>query len=160
MNVAEQHELLVGSHTMGEQHYLMVASVNLPSEDAVIDNRSEKEEKDGKEGEGGEKNMIAFITTTRTFKYKHLVNTLLLTVRQPSNDSRIANKKRNANWPSARLRALDSYRVNFAAVSSSGLAETMAKGSRPSAAPLLPAIIADKDEDNHHDVNDGIVQNC
>ena len=41
-NVAEQHELLVGTHTTGEQNYLMVASVNLPREDAVIDNRTEE----------------------------------------------------------------------------------------------------------------------
>ena len=40
VNVAEQHELLVGTHTTGEQNYLMVASVNLPREDAVIDNRT------------------------------------------------------------------------------------------------------------------------
>ena len=39
-NVAEQHELLIGTHTTGEQNYLMVASVNLPREDAVIDNRT------------------------------------------------------------------------------------------------------------------------
>lgn len=39
-NVAEQHELLIGTHTTGEQNYLMVATVNLPREDAVIDNRA------------------------------------------------------------------------------------------------------------------------
>lgn len=39
--MAEQHELLLGTHTTGEQNYLMVASVNLPREDAVIDNRTE-----------------------------------------------------------------------------------------------------------------------
>ena len=39
--VAEQHELLIGTHTAeGEQNYLMVATVNLPREDAVIDNRT------------------------------------------------------------------------------------------------------------------------
>ncbi len=69
-------------------------------------------------------------------------------------------EKSNANWPRARVWARDGYRVNFATESSSSLAETMAKGPRPSAVPLLPAIIADEDEDNHHDVNDGIVQNC
>ena len=40
LNVAEQHELLIGTHTTGEQNYLMVATVNLPREDAVIDNRA------------------------------------------------------------------------------------------------------------------------
>lgn len=43
LNVAEQHELLIGTHTTGEQNYLMVATVNLPREDAVIDNRANAE---------------------------------------------------------------------------------------------------------------------
>lgn len=52
MNVAEQHELLVGTHTTGEQNYLLVATVNLPREDAVIDNRTLADSKD-KDGETG-----------------------------------------------------------------------------------------------------------
>ena len=36
-NVAEQHEFLIGTHTTGEQNYLMVGSVNLPKDDTVVD---------------------------------------------------------------------------------------------------------------------------
>jgi histone-binding protein RBBP4 len=36
---ASEHSLLLGTHTTGEQNYLMLASVNLPKSDAVIDNR-------------------------------------------------------------------------------------------------------------------------
>mmetsp|Transcript_25926 Transcript_25926/g.43216 ORF Transcript_25926/g.43216 Transcript_25926/m.43216 type:complete len:481 (+) Transcript_25926:93-1535(+) len=36
---ASEHSLLLGTHTTGEQNYLMLASVNLPKNDAVIDNR-------------------------------------------------------------------------------------------------------------------------
>jgi histone-binding protein RBBP4 len=36
---SNEHSLLLGTHTTGEQNYLMVASCNLPKEDAVIDNR-------------------------------------------------------------------------------------------------------------------------
>jgi histone-binding protein RBBP4 len=43
-NVAEQHEFLIGTHTTGEQNYLMVGSVNLPKDDVVID---EDDEEDG-----------------------------------------------------------------------------------------------------------------
>mmetsp|Transcript_86198 Transcript_86198/g.248907 ORF Transcript_86198/g.248907 Transcript_86198/m.248907 type:complete len:467 (+) Transcript_86198:127-1527(+) len=35
----QEHSLLLGTHTTGEQNYLMVASCNLPKEDVVIDNR-------------------------------------------------------------------------------------------------------------------------
>jgi len=34
---AVQHELLLGTHTSGEQNYLMVAACTLPTEDAEID---------------------------------------------------------------------------------------------------------------------------
>ena len=56
-NVAEQHELLLGTHTTeGEQNYLMVATVNLPREDGVIDNRTGEHESGdaAREGEGEE----------------------------------------------------------------------------------------------------------
>eukprot|EP00571_Detonula_confervacea_P011256 CAMPEP_0172299692 /NCGR_PEP_ID=MMETSP1058-20130122/1935_1 /TAXON_ID=83371 /ORGANISM="Detonula confervacea, Strain CCMP 353" /LENGTH=556 /DNA_ID=CAMNT_0013009225 /DNA_START=43 /DNA_END=1713 /DNA_ORIENTATION=- len=57
-NVAEQHELLVGTHTTGEQNYLMVASVNLPREDAVIDNRtSEQRQQDSNSNGNGNGNV-------------------------------------------------------------------------------------------------------
>lgn len=36
---AVEHSLLLGTHTTGEQNYLMLGSVNLPKNDAVIDNR-------------------------------------------------------------------------------------------------------------------------
>mmetsp|Transcript_32694 Transcript_32694/g.49270 ORF Transcript_32694/g.49270 Transcript_32694/m.49270 type:complete len:472 (+) Transcript_32694:201-1616(+) len=36
---AVEHSLLLGTHTTGEQNYLMLGSVNLPKSDAVIDNR-------------------------------------------------------------------------------------------------------------------------
>lgn len=36
----QEHSLLLGTHTTGEQNYLMVASCNLPKDDAVIDQRS------------------------------------------------------------------------------------------------------------------------
>lgn len=35
---ASEHSLLLGTHTTGEQNYLMVAAVNLPKEDAVLGN--------------------------------------------------------------------------------------------------------------------------
>mmetsp|Transcript_11273 Transcript_11273/g.25277 ORF Transcript_11273/g.25277 Transcript_11273/m.25277 type:complete len:525 (+) Transcript_11273:199-1773(+) len=37
---AVEHSLLLGTHTTGEQNHLMVASVNLPKSDAVLDNRA------------------------------------------------------------------------------------------------------------------------
>mmetsp|Transcript_304 Transcript_304/g.857 ORF Transcript_304/g.857 Transcript_304/m.857 type:complete len:518 (-) Transcript_304:285-1838(-) len=37
---AEEHSLLLGTHTTGEQNYLMVVGVNLPKSDTVIDNRT------------------------------------------------------------------------------------------------------------------------
>ena len=43
-NIAEQHEMLLGTHTTGEQNYLMIGTVNLPHSDAVIDNRTEKDD--------------------------------------------------------------------------------------------------------------------
>lgn len=43
-NVAEQHEFLIGTHTTGEQNYLMVGSVNLPKDDVVVDEKEEEEE--------------------------------------------------------------------------------------------------------------------
>lgn len=39
-----QFSLLIGTHTTGEQNYVMVASVNLPKSDAVIDNRTSNKE--------------------------------------------------------------------------------------------------------------------
>ena len=42
-STASEHSLLLGTHTTGEQNYLMVASCNLPKDDAVIDNRTNKE---------------------------------------------------------------------------------------------------------------------
>ena len=42
---AVEHGLLLGTHTTGEQNYLMLANVNLPKSDAVIDNRTGDEEK-------------------------------------------------------------------------------------------------------------------
>ena len=35
-----QHSMLIGTHTTGEQNYIMVASVNLPKSTSVIDNRT------------------------------------------------------------------------------------------------------------------------
>ena len=59
-NIAEQHELLVGTHTTGEQNYLMVASVNLPREDAVIDNRTDADtDTAAADGEEGDKKVAA-----------------------------------------------------------------------------------------------------
>jgi histone-binding protein RBBP4 len=37
---AVEHSLLLGTHTTGEQNYLMVASVNLPKDNAVLDQRT------------------------------------------------------------------------------------------------------------------------
>jgi len=39
----QEHSLLLGTHTTGEQNYLMVASCHLPKEDAVIDYRTTPE---------------------------------------------------------------------------------------------------------------------
>jgi histone-binding protein RBBP4 len=44
---ANEHSLLLGTHTTGEQNYLMVASCNLPRDDAVLDNRAAQKEKEG-----------------------------------------------------------------------------------------------------------------
>eukprot|EP00984_Skeletonema_dohrnii_P034970 scaffold34579_cov112-Skeletonema_dohrnii-CCMP3373.AAC.1 len=56
-NVAEQHEMLLGTHTTGEQNYLMIGTVSLPHSDAVIDNRTQKDDDEEKKedgtGEGG-----------------------------------------------------------------------------------------------------------
>jgi histone-binding protein RBBP4 len=48
---ASEHSLLLGTHTTGEQNYLMIASCNLPKEDAVIDNRAQQQPGGG--GGGG-----------------------------------------------------------------------------------------------------------
>ncbi len=40
---AAEHSLLLGTHTTGEQNYLMVGTVVLPKDDAVIDTRAESE---------------------------------------------------------------------------------------------------------------------
>ncbi|KAL7463396.1 hypothetical protein ACHAXS_003771 [Conticribra weissflogii] len=63
-NVAEEHSLLIGTHTAGdEMNYLMVCAVNLPRDDVVVDvgDGGEKESGDGngsrtkeKQGEGDE----------------------------------------------------------------------------------------------------------
>ena len=39
---ASEHSLLVGTHTTGEQNYLMVATVNLPKNDSVVDETESK----------------------------------------------------------------------------------------------------------------------
>ena len=39
---SSEHSLLLGTHTTGEQNYLMVASCNLPKDDVVIDNRTQQ----------------------------------------------------------------------------------------------------------------------
>jgi histone-binding protein RBBP4 len=44
----QEHSLLLGTHTTGEQNYLMVASCNLPKDDAVIDQRA-PQDKDNSE---------------------------------------------------------------------------------------------------------------
>lgn len=46
---ASEHSLLLGTHTTGEQNYLMVASCNLPKDDAVIDNRTGTTDKENSE---------------------------------------------------------------------------------------------------------------
>jgi histone-binding protein RBBP4 len=38
---ASEHSLLLGTHTTGEQNYLMVGTVNLPKNDSVVDNGTE-----------------------------------------------------------------------------------------------------------------------
>jgi len=49
---AEEHNLLLGTHTTGEQNYLMVASCALPKEEAVV----EEEGDDKKKGGSGNEN--------------------------------------------------------------------------------------------------------
>jgi histone-binding protein RBBP4 len=41
---ASEHSLLLGTHTTGEQNYLMVASCNLPKDDAVIETNKENDD--------------------------------------------------------------------------------------------------------------------
>jgi histone-binding protein RBBP4 len=41
---ASEHSLLLGTHTTGEQNYLMVASCSLPKEDTVVDSDSQTKE--------------------------------------------------------------------------------------------------------------------
>lgn len=43
---AVEHSMLIGTHTTGEQNFLMVASVNLPKDDAVIDNKMDVDDKE------------------------------------------------------------------------------------------------------------------
>lgn len=43
-NAAEQHEFLIGTHTTGEQNYLMVGSVNLPKDDVVVEDNKEDDD--------------------------------------------------------------------------------------------------------------------
>ncbi|CAJ1942330.1 unnamed protein product [Cylindrotheca closterium] len=60
-----EHSLLIGTHTAGdEQNYLMVASCNLPKDDVVIDNRTQKDdggddEEAEQEGENSEPKATA-----------------------------------------------------------------------------------------------------
>eukprot|EP00339_Tiarina_fusa_P005149 CAMPEP_0117005082 /NCGR_PEP_ID=MMETSP0472-20121206/5830_1 /TAXON_ID=693140 ORGANISM="Tiarina fusus, Strain LIS" /NCGR_SAMPLE_ID=MMETSP0472 /ASSEMBLY_ACC=CAM_ASM_000603 /LENGTH=478 /DNA_ID=CAMNT_0004706231 /DNA_START=33 /DNA_END=1469 /DNA_ORIENTATION=+ len=56
---ASEHSLLLGTHTTGEQNYLMVASCNLPKDDVVIDNRTNKED-----DSGSKENATSTSTTT------------------------------------------------------------------------------------------------
>ena len=44
-----EHKLILGTHTEDEQNHLMLATVRLPTEDAVIDARSFDEEKLGEQ---------------------------------------------------------------------------------------------------------------
>ncbi len=57
------------------------------------------------------------------------------------------------------MRAREGYRADFAMASTGSLADTIAKGYWPSAVPLLPLIIDEKDVDHHHDSNNGMNQN-
>ncbi len=57
------------------------------------------------------------------------------------------------------MRARESYRADYAAASTAGLADTMAKDRRPSTVPLLPVIIVDEDDDRHGDDNSVINDN-
>ena len=53
----------------------------------------------------------------------------------------------------------EGHRADFTAASRGSLADTMAKGYRPSVVPLLPLIINKKEDKHPRDSNDGINQN-
>ena len=46
---AVEHNLLLGTHTTGEQNYLMVASCTLPNDGAVIENRADSKANDAQQ---------------------------------------------------------------------------------------------------------------
>ena len=58
------------------------------------------------------------------------------------------------------MRAREGYQANFAAASMGSPADTTAKGYWPSAAPLLPLIVNEKDDEQHCDGNGDIDANC
>jgi histone-binding protein RBBP4 len=64
-NVAEQHEFLLGTHTTGEQNYLMVGSVNLPKDDAVVPNNNGEDEDD--EGPNNKKQKTEEVTPVTNY---------------------------------------------------------------------------------------------
>jgi histone-binding protein RBBP4 len=52
---ASEHTLLLGTHTTGEQNYLMLASCNLPKEDTVVDLTEKKNSSSNKDGSNNNK---------------------------------------------------------------------------------------------------------
>mmetsp|Transcript_9583 Transcript_9583/g.13579 ORF Transcript_9583/g.13579 Transcript_9583/m.13579 type:complete len:531 (-) Transcript_9583:854-2446(-) len=67
-----EHSLLLGTHTTGEQNYLMVASVHLPKQDAVLDYRSSSGGTTGGTGTAAANNATATATNaTSSSALKH-----------------------------------------------------------------------------------------
>ena len=48
-----EHSLLIGTHTTGEQNYLMVASCNLPVDEAVVEDEKEKTDEENAPNHSG-----------------------------------------------------------------------------------------------------------
>jgi histone-binding protein RBBP4 len=62
-STASEHSMLLGTHTTGEQNYLMVASCNLPKDDVVIDNRTNSRENNDSKENGAAAATTATATT-------------------------------------------------------------------------------------------------
>jgi len=67
---AVEHSVLIGTHTAaGDQNYLMVASVNLPKGDAVVDNRQDDGDDGNDDGDGDGKKAAVDISASTAATY-------------------------------------------------------------------------------------------
>jgi len=67
---AVEHSVLIGTHTAaGDQNYLMVASVNLPKGDAVVDNRQDEGDDGNDDDDGDGKKAAVDISASTAATY-------------------------------------------------------------------------------------------